>query len=111
MMPPPFDQTLRWMLGGALMSYAPLRGFKIEPPAGDFFAERAVENIKKSEDTDADCFSAAVIGIFNLPQFFSLMERTERARDLANAEAASSMINAVLALKLPCSYPWCRSKR
>jgi len=110
-MPPPLDQTLRWMLGGALMSYAPLRGFQIEPPAGDFFAGRAVGNINESEKTDEDRFSAAVTGVFNLPAFISLMERTERKRELADAEAASAMISAILELKFPCSYPWCRSKR
>ena len=110
-MPPPLEETLRWMLGGALMSYAPLRGFRVEIPAGDFFARRAVENIKTSEQTDADRFSAAVVGIFNLPQFFELMERMQRGTELADEGAARSMIEAIHASGFPCSYPWCRTRR
>jgi len=79
------------MLGGALMSYAPLRGFQIEPPAGDFFAGRAVGNINESEKTDEDRFSAAVTGAS-----YSSTSRVRRMRYCRPAAGAAAPIAAPL---------------
>jgi hypothetical protein len=101
-----FEQAIRRMLSGALVAFASLRGIEISGEAGDFFAERALGNIRARNSTDQDVYDAALLAVALLPAFISKIQQETQIRSFASRSDADI---AIAAFRFPCFYPWCES--
>jgi hypothetical protein len=101
-----FDQAIRRMLSGAIVAFASLRGIEISDEAADFFAERALGNIRARNTifTDQDVYDAALLAVALLPAFISKIQQETQIRRFASRSDAE---NAIAAFSFPCFYPWC----
>jgi hypothetical protein len=102
-----FEDALRQMMFGGLISYGYARDFQIHDNVAEFFADRGRDHILKIYSENRERYVATVRAVDAIPRFFDRVEVQMNKKEFPPLDGAAAFVTKLQNSPLGSVFPFC----